>query len=304
VRGVLLRRAMSLVATLVATLAVVVQAPAIGTADADLTPNPSGATAAELDIPPLAAPPLAPLLPSLAPAPAPSAVPDPLGLPEAQEKRFGQGTLTIVGATEKHAVLRAELRFSGQLGGPDRVAYQWFRDGVPITGATQAVYWIRAADVGTHLGVRATAYRSGFDLSEYSSLTTQAVVEASERIDTRCLTGSVLCGDVEGNTLRWVENGQVRLVLDARYARPGMVNRYGTFTVNTKTRDGYSWKYGQEMPFAMCYSGSYCIHYSAEFAHVGYDDPYGSHGCINIRDIEHLEWLYKRIPLGTQVVVY
>ncbi len=43
---------------------------------------------------------------------------------------------------------------------PDRITYQWQRDGVPVKGATGATYVPTPADVGKRMSVRLTAYRT------------------------------------------------------------------------------------------------------------------------------------------------
>jgi hypothetical protein len=123
-------------------------------------------------------------------------------------------------------------------------------------------------------------------------------------LDPRCRTGRVLCIDKTSRTLRWVIDGKVQLTLDARFG--STVNdtptREGLFHVYFMNADHVSKLYGSEMPYAMFFSGGQAVHYSSDFASVGY---YGaSHGCVNIRDYEGVKWLFSQVRVGDTVVVY
>jgi len=123
-------------------------------------------------------------------------------------------------------------------------------------------------------------------------------------LDARCRTGRVLCIDKTSRTLRWVIDGKVQLTLDARFG--STVNdtptREGLFHVSFMNADHVSHLYGSEMPYAMFFSGGQAVHYSSDFASVGY---YGaSHGCVNIRDYEGIKWLFSQVHVGDAVVVY
>jgi len=123
-------------------------------------------------------------------------------------------------------------------------------------------------------------------------------------LDPRCRTGRVLCIDKTSRTLRWVIDGKVQLTLDARFG--STVNdtptREGLFHVYFMNADHVSKLYGSEMPYAMFFSGGQAVHYSSDFASVGY---YGaSHGCVNIRDYEGVKWLFSQVRVGDAVVVY
>ncbi|MEZ5191621.1 MAG: L,D-transpeptidase family protein [Nocardioides sp.] len=123
-------------------------------------------------------------------------------------------------------------------------------------------------------------------------------------LDAHCLTGRVMCIDKTSRTLRWVVDGQVVLTLDARFG--STVNdtptREGVFSVYLKSANHVSRLYGSSMPFAMFFSGGQAVHYSSDFASVGY---YGaSHGCVNIRDYSGIQWLFGQVRVGDRVVVY
>ena len=121
-------------------------------------------------------------------------------------------------------------------------------------------------------------------------------------LDTRCLTGRVLCIDKTSNSLRWVVDGDVLVSLDARFGGNGYVTREGQFSVYRKSRDHVSSLYDTSMPFAMFFDGGQAVHYSPDFAATGY---YGaSHGCVNIRDYDEIAALYDEVQIGDKVVVY
>lgn len=121
-------------------------------------------------------------------------------------------------------------------------------------------------------------------------------------LDGRCTTGRVLCVDKTSRTLRWVVDGQVRQVLDTRFGGPGLETREGSFAVSRMSRDHVSSLYDTSMPFAMFFSGGQAVHYSPDFAAVGYAGA--SHGCVNVRDREGIAWLFDQVRLGDRVVVY
>lgn len=123
-------------------------------------------------------------------------------------------------------------------------------------------------------------------------------------LDPRCRTGRVLCIDKTSRTLRWVIDGKVQLTLDARFG--STVNdtptREGLFHVYFMNADHVSTLYGSAMPYAMFFSGGQAVHYSSDFASVGYNGA--SHGCVNTRDYEGVKWLFSQVRVGDAVVVY
>ena len=124
------------------------------------------------------------------------------------------------------------------------------------------------------------------------------------KLDPRCLTGRTLCIDKTSRTLRWVVDGHVRQTLDARFGSTlnDTPTREGLFHVYLMDADHVSHLYGSSMPFAMFFSGGQAVHYSSDFATVGY---YGaSHGCVNIRDYDGIKWLFSQVRVGDKVVVY
>jgi peptidoglycan hydrolase-like protein with peptidoglycan-binding domain len=129
-------------------------------------------------------------------------------------------------------------------------------------------------------------------------------IESPGKLDPRCLTGRVMCIDKTTSTLRWVVDGHVRQTLEARFG--STVNdtptREGLFHVYLKNADHVSQLYGSSMPFAMFFSGGQAVHYSSDFAAVGYAGA--SHGCVNIRDYDGVRWLFSQVRVGDKVVVY
>ena len=121
-------------------------------------------------------------------------------------------------------------------------------------------------------------------------------------LDPRCRTGRVLCVDKTSSTLRWVVDGKVLQTLDARFGAAATPTREGVFSVYHKNADHVSRLYGSAMPFAMFFSGGQAVHYSSDFAAVGYAGA--SHGCVNIRDHDGLARLYDQVRVGDTVVVY
>ncbi|CAB4691493.1 MAG: L,D-transpeptidase family protein [Actinobacteria bacterium] len=121
-------------------------------------------------------------------------------------------------------------------------------------------------------------------------------------LDPRCTTGRVLCIDKTSSTLRWVVDGAVVRTLDARFGASTTPTREGVFSVYVKSRDHVSRLYGSAMPYAMFFSGGQAVHYSSDFAAVGYAGA--SHGCVNIRDEAGVAWLFDQVQVGDRVVVY
>ena len=49
-------------------------------------------------------------------------------------------------------------------------------------------------------------------------------------------------------------------------------------------------------------SGGQAVHYSADFAAVGYGGA--SHGCVNVRDRDAVARLFDQVRVGDAVIVY
>lgn len=126
----------------------------------------------------------------------------------------------------------------------------------------------------------------------------------------RCLSeGKVLCVDKTAKLLRYVHKGKVVQTLDVRFGVPGLDTPTGTFRVWYKDRYATSGINGPDqprapMPYAMFFNGDMAVHYSPTFAASGYYPGGGSHGCINVADLQGVSWLFDRIPVGTMVHIY
>jgi lipoprotein-anchoring transpeptidase ErfK/SrfK len=111
-----------------------------------------------------------------------------------------------------------------------------------------------------------------------------------------------LCIDKTSRTLRLVVKGEVTLVTDARFGAPGMETGEGVFAVTEKSYNHTSTIYHTWMPRAMFFNGDEAVHYSPDFASVGYIR--GSHGCVGVRDLEVATRLFEKVDVGTRVYVY
>ncbi|ROR89512.1 L,D-transpeptidase family protein [Nocardioides aurantiacus] len=126
--------------------------------------------------------------------------------------------------------------------------------------------------------------------------------DTSAALDPRCRTGRALCIDKTSRTLRWVVDGKVLRSVSVRFGSSYTPTREGLFSVESKSRDHVSSLYDSPMPFAMFFSGGQAVHYSADFAARGYAGA--SHGCVNVRDLPGITWLYDQVSVGDKVVVH
>ncbi|MFV0429021.1 MAG: L,D-transpeptidase [Arachnia sp.] len=127
----------------------------------------------------------------------------------------------------------------------------------------------------------------------------------SVHIDSRCYTsGNVICVDRGNQKLYWVKKGKVAWSADVRTGRRGMETRLGVSSIYYKNPLHRSSLYDVDMPWSMFFDGGQAVHYSSEFARIGYSGPGGSHGCVNMRDLNKIKQLYAEAPIGTKVVVY
>ena len=135
-----------------------------------------------------------------------------------------------------------------------------------------------------------------------AELTNQQGDNVPGALDPRCTTGRVLCVDKSSQTLRWVIDGAVQKTFDVRFGAAYTPTREGAFSVSYKSRDHVSSLYDSAMPFAMFFSGGQAVHYSPDFAAVGYNGA--SHGCVNVRDYDGIAWLFDQVQVGDKVIVY
>ena len=128
------------------------------------------------------------------------------------------------------------------------------------------------------------------------------IVPAGPPLDRRCTTGRAMCVDKTSRSLRWVVDGVVLRTVEVRFGSDELPTREGAFSVYRKSRDHVSNLYGTSMPFAMFFSGGQAVHYSPDFAANGYNGT--SHGCVNVRDLPAVEWLFDHVRIGDAVIVY
>jgi lipoprotein-anchoring transpeptidase ErfK/SrfK len=121
-------------------------------------------------------------------------------------------------------------------------------------------------------------------------------------LDPRCSTGRAMCVDKSSSTVRWVVDGKVLRTMAVRFGASYTPTREGLFHVGWKSRDHVSKLYDSPMPFAMFFSGGQAVHYSSDFAARGYAGA--SHGCVNVRDLAGIQWLFDQVALGDKVVIY
>ena len=139
-------------------------------------------------------------------------------------------------------------------------------------------------------------------LYNYSLVNNERVSDPAPRVDSRCLTGRVMCASKSDRILHWIVDGQILASLDARFGKPSTPSDNGAFRVTWKSRYHVSTIYHTPMPWAMFYNGGEAVHYSSNFAQVGWRG--GSGGCVNVRDAKTIDWLYGQVRVGDQVVVY
>lgn len=121
-------------------------------------------------------------------------------------------------------------------------------------------------------------------------------------VDSRCLTGRVICISKSTRMLTWVVDGVPQYQFDVRFGSEALPTREGTFAITWKKKDVISNLYHTPMPYSMFFSGGQAIHYSSNFARLGYNGS--SHGCVNVRDWNGLVRLYDEAPVGTKVVIH
>ena len=127
-------------------------------------------------------------------------------------------------------------------------------------------------------------------------------ITSSGRLDSRCMTGRAMCISKRTNSLVWVINGRPQLRTDVRFGSYQTPTREGSFNVGWKSRNHVSTIYHTAMPYAMFFSGGQAVHYSSDFAARGYSGA--SHGCVNVRNLSAIVWLFNQVRVGDKVIVY
>ncbi|WP_241837834.1 L,D-transpeptidase family protein [Streptomyces sp. CB03234] len=123
-----------------------------------------------------------------------------------------------------------------------------------------------------------------------------------DKPDARCMTGRVLCISKESRTLAWMIDGKVVSAMDVRFGSENTPTREGIFKVDRKEREWESTLYHTSMPYSMFFSGGQAVHYSSDFKARGYNG--GSHGCVNVRDMDRLAAVFGQVKVGDKVVVH
>ncbi|MET3903176.1 carboxypeptidase regulatory-like domain-containing protein [Paenarthrobacter sp. 4246] len=99
---------------------------------------------------------------------------------------------TVSGTAKVGSVLTAVPGAWGPA--PVTLAYQWFRSGVAITGATSATYPLAAADLGKTMTVRVTGSKAGFTTAAKTSAATAAVAVGTLTGPTPSVAGTATVG--------------------------------------------------------------------------------------------------------------
>jgi lipoprotein-anchoring transpeptidase ErfK/SrfK len=235
--------------------------------------------------------------PTPAPTPSPAATPTP-----EPEPRGGPALLSPGDRGPDVRSLQARLR-----------QIQWFN--TDVTGLFGDVTAEAVSGFQAKREIPVTGYVDQETMDRLVAMTTEPTAdELANRLDTapganvpgaldaRCSTGRVLCIDKSSRTLRWLVGGTVRTTVDVRFGAEYTPTREGVFSVSFKSRDHVSSLYGSPMPFAMFFSGGQAVHYSSDFASVGYNGA--SHGCVNVRDYDAVAALFDQVQVGDRVVVY
>ncbi len=135
-----------------------------------------------------------------------------------------------------------------------------------------------------------------------SKPTPPAANTSSFRADSRCNTGRVLCISKNQRKMAYMSGGTILKVVDVRFGSELTPTRNGNWTLFRKSRNHVSSLYGSAMPFSMFFSGGQAVHYSSDFKARGYNGF--SHGCINVRDYNTLQWIFDQVRTNDRVVVY
>lgn len=185
----------------------------------------------------------------------------------------------------------------------------WF--GADVTGTYGDLTAQAVRGFQSKRGIPVTGYVDRRTLDRLDAMTTEPTsgeltnsvdVNRPGALDPRCTTGRVLCVDKTTSTLRFLVDGEVQQTLDVRFGAATTPTREGVFHVYLKDIDHVSHLYGSSMPYSMFFDRGQAVHYSSDFAAVGYAGA--SHGCVNVRDHDGVAALYDRVHVGDTVVVY
>ena len=135
-----------------------------------------------------------------------------------------------------------------------------------------------------------------------ASPATLPISNTGAHLDRRCMKGTVICASKKQRKLWMVHNGRILITLDARFGRASEPTAEGVHTIYWKDKNHVSSVYGSPMPYSMFFYRGQAIHYSSDFSRRGWNGA--SHGCINIRNMSGLKWLWNRTPTGRKVIVF
>ncbi|WP_442852620.1 hypothetical protein [Arthrobacter sp. 131MFCol6.1] len=105
---------------------------------------------------------------------------------------LGTATPTITGTARVGSTLTANA--GSWTPAPGALTYQWYRSGMPVTGATAATRMLTADDAGSPLTVQVTGSRPGYTTAVVSSAPTMAVAKASLVTAIPAITGTAKVG--------------------------------------------------------------------------------------------------------------
>ncbi|MFJ1745523.1 L,D-transpeptidase family protein [Streptomyces sp. NPDC088116] len=228
----------------------------------------------------------------------PAAVPTPAWTPRPRPSAPKPATLMASGSESGQVrELQARLRQigyfnrnpTGYYGSVTATAVSSFQGkrGLPRTGATDTVTWVRLLSMTT---------------KPTPGQLRPPTAEPVAKPDPRCLKGRVMCISKNSRTLSWMIDGKVKSSMDVRFGSQYTPTREGTFKVGWKSRHHVSTLYDSPMPYAMFFSGGQAVHYSSDFAARGYSGA--SHGCVNVRDEKKIAALFSEVRTGDKVVIY
>ncbi|GER22787.1 hypothetical protein NCCP1664_12840 [Zafaria cholistanensis] len=102
------------------------------------------------------------------------------------------GSIPTVGGTRKvGSTLRAS---SGTWTTGTTLAYQWYRSGTAISGATKSAYGLAGADAGHRITVKVTGTRTGYTRLSRTSAATTAIAKGTLRAGTPTISGTAKVG--------------------------------------------------------------------------------------------------------------